>query len=181
MFGIRKMLYHVLSQKFAEKFEDFRLDLHTLVDADEIAKYQKGKIESIRFISFNIPSDVTDCFDSGHTEKIGHAELVIRARRGSFLPLTSRLRKFFAGGQDLPKLIALDETNFKYQDIKVRSRVGRTSRTVDLGNLNRLRSYHDITDEVELDKSGHPKFTSIHGLADNMVARIRSNLGLDNG
>jgi hypothetical protein len=45
MFGIRKMLYHVLSQKFAEKFEDFRLDLHTLVDADEIAKYQKGKRE----------------------------------------------------------------------------------------------------------------------------------------
>jgi hypothetical protein len=180
MFGIRKMLYRAMTEEFDKQFPDSRLQFHTLVDEEEIKKFQRGKIESIRFISFNIPSDVTDCFDSGHTEKIGRAELVIRARRGGFLPLSGRLRKFFAGGQSVPKLIALDETNFKYQDIKVKSRVGRSSRTMDLGNPNRLRSYYDITDTVEVDKTGHPRFTSIHELAEAMASRLRANLGLSN-
>lgn len=177
LYGIRRMLYHALKQRFDEKFGDFSLRLHPLVDSEEIQKYQHGKIESIRFIRFDIPSDVTDCFDSGHKEGIGHAELVIHAKRGGSLPISGRLREFFAGRRPLSKLIALHETNFDYRDIKVKSRVGRTSRTVDLARLNRLRSYYDITDEVELDpKSGHPKFDSIHQLSDALVERLNEKL-----
>jgi hypothetical protein len=178
MFGIRKMLFRVLSDKFESQHGDFTIRLDPLVDEKEIAKFQKGKVESIRFISFDIPSDITDGFDSGHTEHVGRAELIIRAKRGGFLPVSRMLRKFFAGGVEIPQLIALDETNFKYQDVKVRSRVGRSIRTVDLRNLSKLRSYYDITDEVAVDRSGHPKFTSIHEIAEDMVVRLRKGLGL---
>ena len=139
----------------------------------------EGKIESIRFISFDIPTDVTDAFGGGHVEREGHAELVIRARRGGSLPIRERLREIFAGRRTAGNFIALDETNFQYQKVKVTSRVGRSSRTVDLSRLNRLRSYYDISDEVAVDpRSGHPQFDSIHELATDLAGRIRAGWGL---
>jgi hypothetical protein len=182
MYGIRKMLSEFLTQEFEVSFTDYQLHLHPLVESAEIKKYQKGKIESIRLINFKIPSDIADAFDSGHRETKGTVELVIRARRGGSLPIGDKLRQFFSGTRQLGKFIALDETHFPYQNVKVKSRVGGTTRTVDLAHLNHLRSYHDITDRVVLDnKSGHPKFESINKLADDLVARIKSEIGLGDG
>jgi hypothetical protein len=89
------------------------------------------------------------------------------------------LHEFFTGKKQLGKLIALKETNFKYSDIKVRSKVRGSSRTLDLAQLNRLRSYYDVTDEVVLDKTGHPEFESIDSLARELSKKLKKNMGLD--
>ena len=176
MYGIRHILAGILDVMFDQRFPEYRLRFHSLVESKEIEKYQKGKVETIRFISFKIPSDITDAFDRGHKEALGHAELVVQAKRGSHLPINSTLSQFFSGKRELAKLVALKETNFRYDDIKIRSRVGRAARTMDLSDLKRLRGYHDISDEVDLDHSGHPKLSSIHRLAEALRDRLLAKL-----
>ncbi len=116
MYGIRHLLYGILDTKFDADFPEYRLRLHPIVENEEIEKYQKGKIETIGFIAFQIPSDITDAFEGGHREVIGHAELVVQARRGKYLPINNRLKQFFSGKKEVSKFLALKETNVLVQN-----------------------------------------------------------------
>lgn len=177
-YGIRQLLYQMLETKFDQDFDDCGVRFMPLVEEKELEKYQKGKIETLRFISLNIPKDITDAFDRGHREKPGYVEYVVHAKRGYSIPVQDRLRQFFSGQKPLDKLIALDENNFKYQDIKVTSRVGPSRRTVDLAKLSKLRSYHDISDVALDGNTGHPKFQAIHERAEALVKRIKKQIGM---
>jgi hypothetical protein len=177
MSGIRQILYQAVSFEFDKKFSDHRLRFDPLVQAKELEKYRKGKIENIRFVRFDIPKDISEAFASGHKEVKGRVELVVHAQRGKSLPLNDKLSKFLRGGTKVGELIALDEMNFKYQNIKMQSRVGRSRRTIDLARAKHLRSYHDISDTVQFDpKSGNPQFDSIHGLATTLVEQLKSQM-----
>jgi hypothetical protein len=182
MSGIRQVLYHAVSSEFDHKFKDHRLRFDPLVQGKELEKYVKGKIESIRFVRFDIPKDISDAFASGHKEVKGRVELVVHAQRGKSLPLNDMLSRFLRGGTKVGELIALDETKFKYENIKMQSRVGRSRRTIDLARTKHLRSYHDISDTVQFDpKSGNPKFDSIHGLATALAEQLKSQMYKKNG
>lgn len=177
MSGIRQLLYRAVSAEFEKKYKDHRLRFDPLVQSKEIAKYAKGKIESIRFVRFDIPKDISEAFGSGHREVKGRVELVVHAQRGKSLPLNDKLNRFLRGGTKVGELIALDETNFEYQNIKMRSRVGRSSRTIDLAREKHLRSYHDISDTVQFDpKSGNPQFDSIQQLAITLANQLKSQM-----
>ena len=175
-FGIRRVLQQLAGPAFEEGFEDYQLRFFPLVEPDEVAKYVEGKVQSIRFIRFNIPSDLASSYDTGHEEVQGRVELVVRARRGKSLPINNRLRQFFAGKKELGQLIALKETNFQYDNIKVKTKVGSGSRTIDLASPKHLRSYYDISADVGLDKNGHPQFDSIHTLALDLLNRIKKKI-----
>ena len=182
MSGIRQLLYHAVSTEFEKKFKDHRLRFDPLVQSKELEKYAKGKIESIRFVRFDIPKDISEAFGSGHKEVKGRVELVVHAQRGKSLPLNDKLSIFLRGGTKVGELIALDETNFEYQNIKMRSRVGRSSRTIDLARQKHLRSYHDISDTVQFDpKSGNPQFDSIHELATTLAGQLKNQMYKKNG
>jgi hypothetical protein len=177
MSGIRQLLYRVVSAEFEKKFKDHRLRFDPLVQSKELAKYAKGKIESIRFVRFDIPKDISEAFGAGHKEVKGRVELVVHAQRGKSLPLNDKLRKFLRGGTKVGELIALDETNFEYQNIKMRSRIGQSRRTIDLAREKHLRSYHDISDTVQFDpKSGNPRFDSIHELATTLAGQLKKQM-----
>ncbi len=172
-YGIRQFLSQMVTTKFEAENDDHSVVIFALAEAGDIARYQAGRIESIRFIRFKVSTDVTDCFDKGHQEEPGRIELVVYARRKHHLPLGERLHQFFSKNKSLPQLFALDEHNFKYDDIKVTSRVGSARRTVDLANPKKLRSYHDVTDSVTMTTAGHPKFESIHQQAELLMERIK--------
>jgi hypothetical protein len=177
MQGIRQLLYQAVSSEFEKQFKDYELRVEPLVQGNELAKYVKGKIESIRFVRFDIPKDISEAFGSGNKEVQGRVELVVHARRGKSLPLNDKLRTFMRGGTKVGDLIALDETGFKYQNIKMQSRVGRSRRTIDLARDKHLRSYHDISDTVKFDNdSGNPEFKSIHELAKTLAEQLKAQL-----
>ena len=179
MFGIRKVLTTVIESWFNPKFPDFGLRFHPLAEPGDLEKYKEGQVETIRFIGYDVPSDIADALKSHNKQFDGHVELVISARRGSFLPVKERIRRFFNKEVELNKFIALKETKFKYQDVKLKTKVGRSRRTVSLGGLKLLRSYYDITDDVTMDgATGHPAFESIDGLAKGLASRVRKSMGI---
>lgn len=150
--------------------------------ADGTVYIRKGQVESIRFIGYDVPSDIAEALKSHNKQFDGHVELVIMARRGSFLPVKDRIRRFFNKEVELNKFIALKETKFKYQDVKLKTKVGHSKRTVSLGSLKLLRSYYDISDDVKMDgATGHPTFDSIDALAKDLASRIRKSMGIPDG
>jgi len=182
MFGIRKILTAVIDFWFDSQFPDYRLRLHPLAEPGDLEKYKDGQVETIRFVGYDVPGDIADALNTGHKKFDGHVELVITARRGSFLNVKDRIRRFFNKEVELNKFIALQETKFKYQDVKLKTKVGRSRRTVSLAALKLLRSYYDITDDVKVDgATGHPSFDSIDELARGLAGRVKKSLGIPDG
>jgi hypothetical protein len=181
LFGIRHILLDIMAPLFEKQHPQFRLHFNPLYDEGELDKYVKGQIESIRFVSFQIPSDAIEAFGGGHKETDGYAELVIHARRGGALRINDLIKKYLSSNHNpsssISTLIALDDTNFKYSNIKIRAKSGRSHRTIDLAKAKHLRSYHDISDVVQIDPgTGQPRYNSIHGLATQLLARIHEKL-----
>lgn len=47
---------------------------------------------------------------------------------------------------------------------------------VDIGNINNMRAYYDISDEVTRGADGHPDFSSIDGLARELLGELSAML-----
>lgn len=157
------------------KHPEYRLKVEPLVNTEDFQKYIKGKIESIRFVKYDIPSDLAESFEDGNKGVEGRVELVFTARRGKHLPVASKFRQLLGDGPSA-QIMALKEIDFEYDSVKLKSRVGGVLRTVDLAAPSHLRSYHDISAEVSRDSSGHPNFESIHGLATGLLEQINAKM-----
>lgn len=139
-------------------------------------KLVKGRVQKISFIRKTIPSDVADSYDKGHEEVKGSMELVIRASRGSALPMNNWLSKIFRSRKPAG-IFALDEgERFSYENVKAKVKLGRSSRTINAASQGRLRSYYDVTDAVTFDGGGNPTYDSIHSQAQKLADRLRAVL-----
>ena len=177
MYGIRKVFEDVINPEFGKNFSDYRLRFLPAVDKEAFEQYTNGKIEAIRFIRYDIPSDLAEIVGGGDKEVQGYVELVVHARKGRNLPINNRVRKFLRSNKKIGDFIALDETNFEYQNVKLTSKLSGTRRTLDLRDPKHLRAYHDISSEVKVSgKSGHPQFESIHGIAQELVERLKAGM-----
>jgi len=155
--GIRKLLSDFLNDEFQKQFPDFLLDINPLV-VEEVAKeyLEKGQIIRLSFVSHKIPKDIADMVAKGSEEEISSTELVIHAKRRCALPFNSQLIKLLGGKKSVFEL-----KSFDYDSVRVKVRNNGSTRTIDMENLARLRSYFNIEDGVKKDKSGHPEFESI--------------------
>jgi hypothetical protein len=175
-FGIRKVLHWVLDSAFTEKYPDLKLRLSSLADEDQMEKYVQGRVQEITFVRKTISADVEDNYDRGHKEVQGSVELVIRARRGSALPMNSWLTQVFRSRKSTGIFAFEKSQKFAYENVKAKVKVGHASRTINAGNPLTLRPYHDITDTVKIGKNGHPNFDSIDRLARDLAAKFEAVL-----
>jgi hypothetical protein len=176
VYGIRKVLHWVLNTAFTEQYPDLRLRLLPLVDQEELEKFVKGRVQKVSFIRKSIPRDVADTYDRGHQEVRGSTELVIHATRGDGLPMNNWLSRIFRTKQPAG-VFALDEREkFVYENVKAKVKVGYSTRTLDVANPIRLRSYYDVTDTVNMGSGGHPTYASIHAEAQKLITKLRAIL-----
>ena len=170
--GIRGLLYWVLNTAFQNKYPEYRLRFEPMVAGSEFEKFKNGKIQKISFVKKTIPADIADAYDRGHQEVHGTAELVVRARRGSILPLHDLLSRAFTNRQQ-NGIVVLNET---YENVKAQVKVGHATRTINVANPGKIRSYFDITDTVKMGTSGHPLYESLEKEADKLAAELRTLL-----
>jgi hypothetical protein len=176
-YGIRNLFSGLMSPHFKNKFPNCRLNFLPTVDKEDFNKYANGKIEAVRFIRYDVPSDLADIVNKGDKELEGYVEMIVHAKKGKNLPVRNRLQQFLKSGKEIGDFVALKETNFPYQKVKITSRLGGTRRTLDINDPKHLRSYHDITEEVSWDaKTGTPKFNSVHSLATQLVTKLKASM-----
>ena len=178
-FGIRKVLHWVLNIAFEEKYPEYKLRFRPLVAESEVDRFMHGKIQKIHFIKKSIPADLEEGFDKGHKEVRGTVELVIRASKKSILPMNGLLSKIFKNfkNQEVGGVFALaDDEDFAYDNVKAEVKVGRATRTINAAHPGRIRSYFDVTDDVEIGSNGHPRYNSIQEQGDKLAAQLRTLL-----
>lgn len=173
-YGIRKVLHRFLRESFANDHEDLRLHLDPIVDPEQVHKYERGLVQEVRFVKVSLPADLADRYDTGNRQAKGRMELVIKAQRGSALPLRKLIATLLQK-RERSGVFAIDEGNFEYNDVRVKARVDGTSRTFSIGDP-KLRSYYDITSAVKIERGGHPSFESMNEAASELAERLLSKL-----
>lgn len=161
-----------LQAAFKARFPEHTLSISPVMPQEVFEQYLgEGGVQKIEFIRVGLPNDIADILESGHQEALKRVKtkLVITAGRKDTLPL----RKSLLRKSDPRKAIAdlYELKDFEYQDIAVTVRIGKNTRTVDLGNRHALPLYN-ISGEVRFGKDGIATYASMakafRGLADDI-------------
>jgi hypothetical protein len=174
--GIMRVVQWVLDTALTLKHPDLKLRLSPLIDEDEMEKYVKGHVQEIRFVRKTIAPDIEDNYDRGHQEVRGSMELVLRANRGSALPLNGWLSKKFSSRKPVGVFAIDDSQQFEYDNVKARVKIGQSSRTINAANQARLRPYYDVTEDVTIGGNGHATHDSVDIQARELAAKFRAML-----
>lgn len=160
-FGIKKNLGRFLSNFFHEENKDFFIELNALIREELVKKVlRQGTIKKLRCVKYKAPTDRVDGFDEGHKEVPLQMEVVLSANK---IPFKEKIVDLFNPKTDssVKSLIELRDFNFNYDTVKVEVDVGGSIKTFDLGSLQKVRTYYDITDSVKLKSDNQPTLASI--------------------
>ena len=179
-YGIRMAFLQDFSQYLKGFDPTIQVEINPLVPQNLIDNYlQNGRLTKVRFIRFGIPPDVADAFEGGgHAEESGHTELVVSAGRSQRLPLIGRIRDALNNNKGVNKMLELHE--FDYDTVKIELELAGRRRIVDLSNIMKLRAYYDLPSELEVGANGHPVFTSIDSIAQDLIGGLLDTLGTGN-
>jgi hypothetical protein len=75
-----------MSPYFQKKFPNCRLHFLPTVDKEDFNKYANGKIEAVRFIRYDVPSDLADIVNKGDKELEGYVEMDNSRKEGQESP-----------------------------------------------------------------------------------------------
>jgi len=176
-FGIRGTFLDDFNNFFTSYYPEFKIEIKPLVPDQIVRKYlEDGRITKLRFIRFQMPSDFEDFYENqDHVEEMGSTELVVSAKSNSSLPVLNRITTFLNGEIELTELIELQD--YDYDNVKAEVVINKKSKVIDLGNLNKIMPYYDITDEVVLDEnSGHPLFDSIDRVSRDFMTDLYNSI-----
>jgi len=175
-FGIKSTFCDNFIDYFELYYPQIALVIYPLVPLDLITEYlTKGRVTKIRFIKFSIPSDMADFIEHGHDEEDGQVEFVIKARRNGRIPIVDRLLDLVQRRGEVRSFYEIRD--FEYDNVKVEIYINGRRRTIDLSHLERLKTYYDITEDIEIGTTGHPVFESIHEVASGLLNDLSTSIG----
>jgi len=168
-YGVRNILYDLLSFKFDEEFPDLRLRFKPLILERDMKQLLRGRATQVHYSRYNRSSDIADNVAGGHEEKYGSVELIFKARQGTFFDLSEKLRELMRG-ESANDVFELEEFDFDFTKVKADliQPNGRPKR-VDLNNWKNLRSYHDVTGRLEEMKKSPNDFEALRLLGDELL------------
>lgn len=173
-FGIRKIVAGDFIEFFSSRHPETLVHFNPIVHPKLLKEFSsRGKATKIKFRRHEIPQDVCDAFKNKISPGDGYVEYSIVARKeGSF----NRLSQMFGGlGEAAPLSIPAPE-NFTDARRLVEMSLNGRKRTVDIANIQHLRTYFDVTDQLEFDSDAQPKFSSIHAVSKELLFDIWSFL-----
>jgi hypothetical protein len=175
--GIKSALGSDLAGYIRDKFPGFSLKIRTLVPSQLFDRYlEDGRIVRVRLIRFGIPRDIADRYAMGHDETEGKVEFSITAERGREFPLVDRIKGVLTGGLEPSQFLVIDQLKH-YNDVKVELNLRGSRKTINLGHPSLSWPTMDVTDQVEPEENGHPKFESIDEIARSYAMDIRESIG----
>lgn len=155
-FGFKTIFEDALVDYFKENYSNYRLALNPLLPSDYINNFiNDGRILKLRLLKNGLPEDLADALGNNHNET---SELIIKAEPRGDLHIMDRIRRILNGERTVTQ--AFEVQGFEYDNVKIEVRVGNTTRTLDLSELENITGYFDITEDVETE-NGHPIYDSI--------------------
>jgi hypothetical protein len=158
--GIRGVFVDEFKKFFQIKCPDFSVAFKPIVHPEQLGTYSKnGVVKRLTFRQLQLPKDIADAY-AGNRSKDIYVEYSIVAKRHSDLPMLNRLLRRLAD-KDRGKLHILEPKGFHNSQVLVEVELNGHTRTINIKDVNKIRAYFDITDEVSFGRDGHPTFRSM--------------------
>lgn len=173
--GIRKALGRSIEAYIDVAHKSCAFKLWHLARGDVINDYLDGvAVSAIRFVRFGLTRDLADALPRGHSEQRGGSmELVVRLGRGKTFSVADRLKRLVGGRLPLNRFFEIEA--FPYDNVKLNVVKDGGSRTIDLSKLS-LRGFYNMSEAVDRDQDGNPKFESIDSEARFLLTRIKERV-----
>lgn len=167
-FGYKSVFEEDFKAYFRERLPNVRFTINPLLPEEYVTRFvDEGRILKLRLIKHNLPEDLADAvLDNRNGADDSSAELVISARARGDLGVNPTIRERIWGviRHQTSLQDAFEVQDFQYDNIKIEVKMGRTTKTLNIGDLENLTGYYDITDEVVIN-NGHPEYNSILGIS----------------
>ena len=169
VFGCKTVLENDLNQFLKDSNYKAKITLHPILPETVAKQYlTKGNICKMRLVKHSVPTDIADVYkDEYRNGEFGTFEYVMNPKKNKYLPFKKDINKFLNNAIGLKNIIEVH--GIDYDNIKVELQIGNKKRTISLNSIDKLSGDIDISDEVEFENDGHPKYKSILSIAQEIV------------
>lgn len=158
-YGIKVALNRKLDSMVKQLDPDLRFEMGVVVPRLVLNRFfEHGVLKALRFIQYEIPADESERLGLNHNTNEASKEVIIRKPVG-FLQNNARKLNEWRNGEIIYSDVVQIE-GFDYDELKMDFKLGKTSKTISLKNIDNLQMTEDVTDEVTLE-GGHPTFDTL--------------------
>lgn len=173
--GIRHIFAKPLKEFFADSHPQYLISFNPIVNKEQMEQMKTGDIQRLTFRQMKLPSDKADSLGTENAKHV-YVEYSIVAKRHSALSVLRGMLANWKEPNSQRPLIAQPPKEFNESQVLAKVKVGKSTRTVDVTDLSRMRSYFDLTDTVKIAVDGHPDYQSIKGLSEDLVNDVYSSM-----
>lgn len=149
------------------------VETETIVSEEVVKEVLAKRVKALRFQYQRVPPDMADSIDSdgsGHIEREGVMEIVIKSRNGVFgewgFKLLDKVRQ--------TGLTVSDETS---TNLKVEMEYDGRTKTVDIGDFGSFNTSFPVDSREEVEANGHPATDRMLAEARDVLDICRKTLG----
>lgn len=174
--GIKRALHKRINSYIKNIDNDLRVEITPVLPRTVLNEFfEKGVLKSIRFIQYNIPDDEADRFGLNHNIESVRKEVVFRNPVGFIQNKALEFDEWRRGTRSYDEIVQIDD--FEYDELKMDFKIGKTSKTISLSNIEDLQMTIDISDSVSTE-GGHPVFESLKDEMKETAKQYLLSMGL---
>jgi hypothetical protein len=171
--GIQSILAEALNESFNRDFNDCRLHMNAYAPEALYRQLEREEVSEVRFIRHRVPRDITTLIGKNSSEEThGTMDVVFRFHESGLR--VAAIQRFIDEHRGTDNIFELEETRFRYDNVKIKVKFRGKERTMDLGDPERLRPAFDITEDLKWSPAGHPTFASISNAAQELLSDLKS-------
>lgn len=155
-----KLALHKRLDNFVKKLNtNYRFNMGIIVPKVMLDRFlNNGVLEKIRMIRHDVPKDLAERYGLNAGVKDVVEERVIKHPKGFLKNKNKEIEAWRKGEISYDELIQIDD--FEYDDLMMEFKLGSTTKTLSLRNIENLQICEDITKDVTME-GGHPEFESL--------------------
>ncbi|NLI90183.1 MAG: hypothetical protein GX366_07235 [Epulopiscium sp.] len=175
-YGIKTIFEKRLQEYIKQLSDDIKLNIGTIVPMEYVNRYMEhGVLQKIRMIRYDIPHDLSDRVGINNGVEATYEERIIHKPSGFIRRKEQQIKECLRGQRLCNTIIEIDD--FDYDALKLEFKLGNTSKTISLNNIDSLNINEDITADVEIE-NGHPTQESILPILINTAREYLLEMGL---
>ena len=176
VFGMKLSLQMHLEQCVSKINPEFQLLFKTITPKEYIVRYfEKGILNKIRMIRYDIPEDITERMGINSGTKQTKEERIIHKPVGFLQKNKKKIEEWMNGQRNYTEVVELDD--FEYDEIKLEFSLEGDNKTFNLKDMGRIAVNENITQKVIL-AGGHPVFESLVPVMKNIARMYLVGMGL---
>lgn len=152
--SMKSAFEHRMKKFVRHTYEGWNFSLETLMPKEYVEHYLvDGVLQELRMIKYGISQDISERNGIRGNDEAVYEERIIHNPLGFLEKGADKIREVLRGQRSLCEVVSVSD--FDYDCLKFKFRLGKTEKTIDIGNLDALIVTEDITDQAGV-KTGHP-------------------------